>query len=296
MEKIGRKIFTILGVRIDSTSTSSVLRFCQSRLNDFGTSTRFKSFVITTPNPEQIMLAQKDIEFKRILNSSDIAVCDAIGVSQAAKYLRFTAPKNNLLRFPVIFFQGLLVGFMTVLNKEWVESELEVIKGRDLFIELVKVANKKGWKVALLGDIDSARKAEEILLRSYKKVKLLSLTGPVLANDGVPITKDNKVKERRVVARINNFKPHLLFVGFGSPKQEKWMYRWQDRLKVGGTMVIGGTFDYISGKRRAVPKIFAKFGIEWLWRFITGDQKLSRILTAFPVFPLKVFASKLESL
>ena len=146
-----------------------------------------------------------------------------------------------------------------------------------------------------MGDIDSARKAEEILLRSYKKVKLLSLTGPVLANDGVPITKDNKVKERRVVARINNFKPHLLFVGFGSPKQEKWMYRWQDRLKVGGTMVIGGTFDYISGKRRAVPKIFAKLGIEWLWRFITGDQKLSRILTAFPVFPLKVFASKLES-
>lgn len=43
-----------------------------------------KCFVVT-PNPEIVMLAQKDNEFKKILNSADMATPDGIGIVIASK-------------------------------------------------------------------------------------------------------------------------------------------------------------------------------------------------------------------
>ena len=96
------------------------------------------------------------------------------------------------------------------------------------------------------------------------------------------------------VQKINKFKPDLLFVGFGAPKQEKWVYQRLAKLNISGTMVIGGTLDQIAGTRLNVPSLINNFGLEWLWRLFTGSQNLERIYNAVIRFPILVYQEKLR--
>ena len=75
MEKVD-----ILGVGIDNLSLQEVLEkvthFLQSANQHF----------IVTPNPEFLVAANKDKQFKKILNYADIAVSDGVGLLYAAKF------------------------------------------------------------------------------------------------------------------------------------------------------------------------------------------------------------------
>lgn len=69
----------ILGVRVNSTTMSEVLRKIGK-----------KSLFIVTVNSEFIMLAQDDPEFKNILNNADLAIPDGVG-------LRFARPGLEII-------------------------------------------------------------------------------------------------------------------------------------------------------------------------------------------------------
>jgi len=283
-----RELAKILGVKVDSTPTSKVLRFVYSSLKKHRT-----KFIIVTPNPEQVILAQEDSEFKKILNLSNISLPDGIGLVAAIKFYSLPRPKNPTRRFLTLFVQGLAVGFSIIFDRDWVESELKQVKGREIFLQLIKLSNKNGWKVALLGDKEgSAQKSAKKLQQNYIQLKVLALGGPNLNKDGVPVVREDEDLENKVVERINQEKPDLLFIGFGAPKQEKWLARWIKKLDIGGAMVVGGTFDYVSGKTKLPPKWVSQAGLEWIWRLLSGSQKPERIFTAFPEFPLSVFWEK----
>ena len=289
MNKTALKSLKILNVGIDSSSTSSLLRFVRSRL------TSGKKFFIVTPNPEQVMRAQTDEVFKKILNSADISIPDGVGLIAAHKFLMLPSTNSYLLRPFLYFAQGLGVGFSILFDPKWVVSGLQVIRGRDLFYELIKLANKKEWKVFLLGDeLQSAQKAATELSKNFKKVKLFSGVGPNLNADGNPITPKDETRQKAVLENINKVAPHLLFVGFGAPRQEKWVYRHKEKIDYGGAMVVGGTFDYVSGEKSIPPKWISDAGLEWLWRLIIRDQKAKRVMSAFPSFPIKIYLNKLN--
>ena len=301
-----RKTVNILGVRVDSTSSTSVLRYIRTRLAKFEAGQVQKTkFLIVTPNPEQIMRAQHDALFAKILNSADISIPDGIGLVAADKFLSLPTISSkgrpafgwNYYLKPFLYFaQGLGVGFSILFDRDWLTKDLKVIRGRELFMELIKLANKKRWRVFLLGDrLHSGRKAVEALKKSYKGVKLSAAEGPNLDEDTNPKEKVDEKVEIEAINAINKVNPHILFVGFGAPKQEKWVYRHWSKLNFGGAMVLGGTFDYISGKKRTPPRWIEAVNLEWLWRLIIGDQKSKRVLTAFPNFPLKVFMHKLST-
>jgi N-acetylglucosaminyldiphosphoundecaprenol N-acetyl-beta-D-mannosaminyltransferase len=289
-----RKQAKILGVKIDSTPKKQVLRILHSNLVNWQKKgVGDKPFFIATPNPEHVMLAQKDREFAKILGLANFVVLDGIGLVMAGKFLNLPNPENKPLRLPVLIFQGFLVGLSVLINRNWLFSEISVIKGRDLFVDLVKMANKKKWRVFFLGGENGAsEKAATILEINYKSVKMKCADGPMLDTNGTPLSDENREIEKEVVKKINDFRPHLLFVGFGAPKQEKWVYRWLQKLDTGVVMVVGGTFDFIAGKTKLPPKFIEKIGLEWLYRLVTGGQKLKRIFTAAIVFPLEVFSHK----
>ena len=165
-----------------------------------------------------------------------------------------------------------------------------------MFVDLIKFANKKGWKVVLLGDREnSAQNAAEVLVRSYKKVKLTAVVGPNLDDEGKPTTKEDASIQKNAVNTINSIEPHLLFVAFGAPKQEIWSDRCIKRLRVGGIMVVGGAFDYVSGKGKLPPNWMQKASLEWLYRLFTQPKRFKRIFIAFPIFPLKMFWYKVKN-
>ncbi|MFV1917610.1 MAG: WecB/TagA/CpsF family glycosyltransferase, partial [Patescibacteria group bacterium] len=280
----------ILGLKVTSTTRLKVLRFARERVSS-GT-----KFFITTPNPEIIIKAQEDEKLKRIINRSDIALPDGIGLAQAHKFLRLPNPKDPIRRFLTLFIQGLGVGFLTIVDRESLTKGLSVIPGRGMFMDLVKLANKKKWRVYLLGGRRQvAHSTKKILLDSLKSVEIKSSQGPELTIEARPKSKKDKKREADSIKEINSFKPHLLFVAFDAGKQEKWVYRWFDKLDVVGTMVVGGTFDYVSGRTKLPPSWIEKIGLEWVWRLATGSQKKERIFKAFPEFPFRVFWEKFTS-
>jgi N-acetylglucosaminyldiphosphoundecaprenol N-acetyl-beta-D-mannosaminyltransferase len=276
-------------VKIDSTTREKVLRQVQANIQ------KRKKFYITTPNPEQVILAQDDKPFLDILNSANLSIPDGIGIVMAQKFMKLPRPRSFILRFFTLFVQGLGVGFSAIFDRGWLEKELKLIKGREIFSELILIANKKGWNVCFVGDrLQSAKHAVNKLRASYLKVKLHPIEGPNLDNNARPRTATDKVIEKKAIEKINRVKPELVFIGFGAPKQEKWLYRLYDNLNFRGAMVIGGTFDYISEKKETPPKWVDEMNMEWFWRLIKGDQEVKRVLAAFPKFAIKIFWEKLR--
>lgn len=71
----------ILGVKIDRIDLPQAVKLVESWLK------QSKKRYIVTPNPEMVMLAQKDEELKRILNQADLAICDGVGLRLADRHL-----------------------------------------------------------------------------------------------------------------------------------------------------------------------------------------------------------------
>jgi N-acetylglucosaminyldiphosphoundecaprenol N-acetyl-beta-D-mannosaminyltransferase len=210
-------------------------------------------FYIVTPNPELILMAQHNLNLKEALNSADLPVPDGVGLKIA-------------------------------------DPALTIIKGRELFLELIKLAEKRSWKVFLLGGLGKeAAKAASILKSQFPGVKIESGVGPKLGVNAEPMGINERKTEIKTIDSINKFAPQFLFVAFGNPKQEIWIHKNLSKLKIGGSMTVGGTFRYIAGITPLPPKWMAKAGLEWLWRLITEPSRLKRIFNAVFVFPLKVF-------
>lgn len=288
--KTDRKYGGIFNIGLNSTSRAKVLAFLRNSL------ARKRKFSIVTPNPEIILAAQGDKNLKEALNKASLAIPDGVGLSQAARFLSLAAPKNIILRVLICFIQGLWVGLATFFAREWVYGALPTIKGRELFMDLIRLSNKKGWRVFFLGGKgEEAKGAGERLRRSYKRVRIAYAQGPILSKEAKPVREKDKGKESYAIEQINEFKPHILFVGFGAAKQEKWLVKRLPTLDIGGGMVVGGTFRYFSGDVKLPPAWMEEFGLEWVWRLITEPWRIKRVFTAFPVFPLRVFLYKLNT-
>lgn len=151
--------------------------------------------------------------------------------------------------------------------------KLPIIKGRQLFLALTALAKKEKWRTFFLGGLGISG----------------VVAGPRLNRVGEPASPAERTIQAKLIAKINRAKPDLLFVGFGMPKQEYWIARNLPKLKIGGVMAVGGTFDYLYGKAKLPPKWLERLGLEWLWRLIREPWRAGRAFNAAVVFPLKIF-------
>lgn len=298
-----RVIVPILGIFIDSTSKVRALnRAWKMVTGDYEGDGGRKAKLIVTPNPEIILAGARNRSLEAILNKADLALPDGIGTVMAMRYLGLSAPKNQVLRPIVLVAQGLWVGLNLFINRKWLFEVSEVVPGRWLFEELVRKSAEEGKRVFLLGGKPGvAARAAEVLSNKYEVLSIKGESGPWLNLKGEPVNKPEKGLpaqvgiEKEIIEQINTFKPHFLFVGFGHPKQEKWLARNLAKLDVGVAMTVGGAFDYLAGAVPAPPQWVTVVGFEWLWRLLSQPARFRRIFNAVVVFPLKIYLYKLDS-
>ena len=85
--------------------------------------------------------------------------------------------------------------------------------------------------------------------------------------------------------KINQSGAQIIFVGFGCPRQEKWIFQNLDKLShIKLAMAVGGTLDFLSGNRKRATYFMRKLGLEWLWRLIQEPSRAKRIWNATAVF------------
>lgn len=246
----------ILNIGIDSTPKGELLKIISDKLS------KKIQFYIVTPNPEIILQAQNDLNLSHSLNSADFSIPDGVGLVVAAKILG--------------------------------QPSLKTIKGRQLMLDLFKIANTKRLKVYIISKQKVIDLALEKIKKEYPGIDVKGEKGPWLDKKANPISEVDRDLQFEIVKEINSFKPDLLFVAFGAPKQEIWIEKWLPKLKVTAAMGIGGSLDYYSGYVKPVPKLFEDFRLEWLWRLIQNPKRIGRILNAVIIFPMKVILSALS--
>lgn len=85
----------------------------------------------------------------------------------------------------------------------------------------------------------------------------------------------------------------ILFVAFGSPKQEVWIHKNLYHIDTKVAIGVGGAFDFISGRVRRAPVWIRNLGLEWLFRLIIQPWRIKRQL-ALPKFVYLVLTEKIS--
>lgn len=246
----------ILGVKINELTFKQVIE----KINIFLETKKLHQIV--TVNPEFVVEAQKNVEFKKILNSADLSVADGFGLKIGA------------------IISGQKIG--------------ERITGVDLTWEICKIAAEKKYSVFFLGGRSGVGES------AVKRIKIIY---PDLMVAGIFEGKPNDPSTIKIIQRAN---PNILFVAFGAPKQDKFIYKIKNSCLAGGQVKfkiknlklaigVGGTFDYISGKVPRAPKWIRVIGLEWFFRLINQPSRIKRIFKAVAVFPALVIINKLFS-
>lgn len=227
-----------------------------------------------TPNPEIILAAQKDEEYKMILNNAAVKTADGIGLMWAAEYLESKRTNTGVLKSLLkILTPGKCKG---VINQR--------VTGVELTKELCELSGKQNMSIFLLGAAEGiAKAAAEKLKSQYPKCQIAG------TYSGTPLAKD----EEKIIELINKSEAEILLVAYGAPAQEKWIARNLSKMpKVKLAGGIGGTFDFIAGSKKRAPKWMQNAGLEWLYRLILEPSRWKRIYNATIKFPLKVIFTK----
>lgn len=274
----------VLGLPVDVLNRRETIEKIESWLKN--PSGRPK--MIVTAYSEFYVMAQKDPVFAEVIKKADLVTPDGISVLAAVKYakvvrLQMADVRSQIGRVLVGLWEGLKVGGEILSGKAG-----ESVTGVWLFSELTKLAEKKGWKVFLLGGWgDVASRTARMLQERFPKIR-------VTHDHGEDKVGTNKKVDDSVVQKINNFKPDLLFVQYNPVKQEKWMASHQSRLKAGVVMGVGGTFNEFLGDFKKSPVWMERMGLKWLWRVMVEPKRFVRILRAVIVFPWLVFRHSLR--
>lgn len=209
-----------------------------------------KYSMIFTPNPEIVMMAQKDLEYKNILSEGDLVIPDGIGIILASK-----------------------------IKKLGLEERLP---GIEMMESILKYCNNAKKSIYLLGtSSENVEKAASNIKETYPNIDIAGY------HDGY----FDEAEELKIVDKINEVKPDILFVALGAPKQEKWMYKYRKILNVKVSMGVGGSLDIWSGAIRRAPKFFRKIGMEWFYRIAKNPLRIKRGLL-LPKFLIKVIISR----
>jgi N-acetylglucosaminyldiphosphoundecaprenol N-acetyl-beta-D-mannosaminyltransferase len=83
-------------------------------------------------------------------------------------------------------------------------------------------------------------------------------------------------ENQKMVEMIRAAQPHMLFVGFGAPKQDTWIDQYQAACGVPVAVGVGGVFNFIIGRVRRAPEWMQKSGMEWLYRVAQEPRRLWR--------------------
>ena len=224
----------ILGIQIHNVTRAETLTLME-RMIEAG-----EAHMICTPNADHVVRAQRDSEFREIIERADLVVADGMAIVYAARILG-TPFKEN-------------------------------VGGRLLLPAFAQRSAVKGYRLFLLGGSteDVAKQAVVRLRMDYPGVNIVGTYTPPY------MPEFDEGETGRMLRAVNQAKPDVLFVCLGTPKQEKWIARNLKRIEAPVSLGIGAALDVLAGKIRQPPAWMTKIGLEWLFRLVQEPKRLAR--------------------
>ena len=162
---------------------------------------------------------------------------------------------------------------------------LHKMTGADWIYDYARLAEQSRWSTYILaGRPGIANAAAENLRMQFPGLEIVG------ACDGYFEEKP----ERQVLAEIERLCPDVVFVGRGTPRQEKWIARHRSHLSGKIAWAVGALFDYVAGQEPRAPEWMRMLPLEWLWRLTVDPKgKWKRYVLGNPLFMLRVLRQKL---
>lgn len=205
-----------------------------------------RSFVFL--NPHSIVLAGKDPSLKAaIMKSSDI-FCDGIGLSMASVLLK--------------------------------HQRVHRVYGYEFFMAMsAEMVRKQNCTVFFLGGTDES--LPELCSRyaaDFPGVRIESWSPPFKSHFSDADIAD---MGRRVAATGAD----VLWVGLGSPKQEKMLHALIEHSGAHCAAAIGAVFDFYTDRVPHAPAWVRRIGLQWAHRLVLEPRRLwKRTLISTPLF------------
>jgi N-acetylglucosaminyldiphosphoundecaprenol N-acetyl-beta-D-mannosaminyltransferase len=91
-----------------------------------------------------------------------------------------------------------------------------------------------------------------------------------------PIRAPGFTEDENVLSHIRELKPHIIWVGLSTPKQELWLHMHMPKIGSGVGIGVGAAFDLLSGAILQAPRWIQRSGFEWLFRLAMEPRRLFR--------------------
>jgi N-acetylglucosaminyldiphosphoundecaprenol N-acetyl-beta-D-mannosaminyltransferase len=193
---------------------------------------------VVTPNAQHIVLLDRQPRLREIYRDADLVVPDGYSLVLAARALGQKLPER--------------------------------VAGVDLFQALCGRAAESGLRVFLLGGrTGSAELAAAVLRKRFGGLQVATHCPPL----GF---EDSEIELGRIAHAIALFRPDLLFVALGAPKQEHWMYDHGRKLGVAVSIGVGGSFEMVTGIVPRAPRWIQDIGCEWVYRLCREPRRMWR--------------------
>jgi N-acetylglucosaminyldiphosphoundecaprenol N-acetyl-beta-D-mannosaminyltransferase len=80
--------------------------------------------------------------------------------------------------------------------------------------------------------------------------------------------------EQAIVDEINRLSPDFIWIGLGTPKQQRWIHEYRNRINRGVLLAVGFAFDVNAGLKRDAPASMQRWGLTWLYRLASEPRRL----------------------
>ncbi len=229
------------------------------------------TWLIATPNPEQIVLAETNANFKAWLAQCNWLLPDGIGLVWASRWRQWCRQSKFSLK--------------------------ERITGVDLVTWLLTQATRNKYRVLVVGgqDYDAAKLRigrQKFVFRPISSIRPKTTQSASSQPDSQPAKKiidwtpayQNKhqpttIEEQALVKLINSLRPQIVLVALGAPEQEKWLIEHRSLLEKTGVSIaisIGGALDMLTGRIKRAPIWWQRLGLEWFWRLLMEPWRWRR--------------------
>ncbi len=194
---------------------------------------------VITPNLDHMRRADSDDAFRGMLGEADLVVADGMPLIWASWLAGTPLPQR--------------------------------VAGSSLVWSLAASAAKQGRSLYLLGgDPGAADKAADVLNKRYPDLRIAGTDCPAVGFDQDP-KKMADVTQKVLAAR-----PDIVYVGLGSPKQERLIRSIRGGSPHVWWLGVGISLSFIAGDVRRAPRWVQKLGLEWLHRLLQEPGRLAK--------------------
>jgi len=162
------------------------------------------------------------------------------------------------------------------------------VYGPDLTTHVLKAAAAARLPVGFYGG------SQAVLAELTRRVSARFPGTRVVFSESPPYRAATPDEDEHTVHSVVESGARILFVGLGTPTQDRWMHA--HRGKIPAVMLgVGAAFDFLAGAKPQAPRWMQRRGLEWLFRLATEPRRLwKRYLRHNPRFAILAISQMLR--